>query len=104
MNGAEPGRFYPANLTAMSTITEPLKEFASSLTFVRGVNIAESINHFAVRSIFSGARVSSYDSPDPTLPSMDQVVADHFQATAPSKLRSLHLGVIPGDSIAYYFL
>src|SRR5688572_11959910 len=102
MNGAEPGRFYPANLTAMSSITEPLKEFAGALTFVRGVNISGSINHFAVRSIFSGAKVSSYDSEDPDLPSMDQVAADHFQATAPSKLLSLHLGVIPADAIGYY--
>jgi hypothetical protein len=102
MNGAEAGRFYPTNLSAMTGITEPLKEFASALTFVRGVDIAGSYNHFAVRSIFSGAKVSSYDSEDPSLPSMDQVVADHFQTAAPSKLRSLHLGVIPADSIAYY--
>jgi hypothetical protein len=102
MNGAEAGRFFPANLTAMSSITEPLKEFAGALTFVRGVDIAGSINHFAVRSIFSGAKVSSYESEDPALPSMDQVVADHFQTTAPDRLRSLHLGVIPADSIAFY--
>jgi hypothetical protein len=102
MNGAEAGRFFPANLTAMSSITEPLKEFAGALTFVRGVDIAGSFNHFAVRSIFSGAKVSSYESEDPALPSMDQVVADHFQAGAPDRLRSLHLGVIPADSIAFY--
>jgi len=102
MNGAEAGRFYPTNLTALSSITEPLKDFTGALTFVRGVDISGSYNHFAVRSMFSGAKVSSYDSEDPTQPSMDQVVADHFQASTPSKLRSLHLGVIPADSIAYY--
>jgi hypothetical protein len=102
MNGAEAGRFYPQNLTAMSAITEPLKEFASSLTFLRGINVSGSVNHYAVRSIFSGARIPNYESPDPTMKSMDQVVADHFQMTAPSKLRSLHLGVIPADSINYY--
>jgi hypothetical protein len=102
MNGAEAARFYPANLTTLSAITEPLKEFAGALTFLKGINISGSINHFAVRSVFSGAPVPSYDSPDPTLPSMDQVVADHFGQTAPSKLRSLHLGVIPADSIEFY--
>ena len=102
MNGAEAGRFYPTNLTAMSSITEPLKEFAAALTFVRGVDIAGSYNHFAVRSTFSGFPVSSYESEDPTAPSMDQVAADQFQATAPGKLRSLHLGVIPADSLAFY--
>jgi hypothetical protein len=102
MNGAEAGRFYPTNLTAMSGITEPLKEFAGALTFVRGVDIAGSYNHFAVRSSFSGAPVSSYESEDPAAPSMDQVVADHFQATSPGKLRALHLGVIPADSLAFY--
>jgi len=102
MNGAEPARFFPTNLTTMSAITEPLKEFAGALTFLRGVNIEGSYNHFAIRSTFSGAPIASYDVPDPAVKSMDQVVADHFQQTAPARLRSLHLGVIPADSIEFY--
>ena len=36
--------------------------------------------------------------------SIDQVVADHFAASAPSSVRSLHLGAIPADSIEFYQL
>jgi hypothetical protein len=102
MNGAEAARFFPTNLSTLTAITEPLKPQAGALTFLRGVNIAGAYNHFAIRSTFSGADISSYEAPDPTRPSIDQVVADHFQQTAPSRLRSLHLGVIPADSIEFY--
>jgi hypothetical protein len=104
MNGAESQYFWPnpGNLAAMSTITEPLKNYSRQITFVRGVDIAGSQNHFAVRSMFSGFPVASYDTADPNVKSADQVVADHFAAGAPSMLRSLHLGVIPADSINYY--
>jgi hypothetical protein len=104
LNGNEAGHFFPnpGNLAAMSVVTEPLKNYQKQLTFVRGVNISGSDNHFAVRSIFSGASIPNYTSPDPTVKSMDQVVADYFASTAPSPMRSLHLGVIPADSINYY--
>ena len=36
-----------------------------------------SINHMAVRSIFTGAAIADYLSPDPTVKSVDQVMADH---------------------------
>jgi hypothetical protein len=66
------------------------------------VNVSGSVNHFAVRSIYSGFPVANYESPDPNVKSVDQLVADHIAATAATKLKSLHLGVIPADSINYY--
>jgi hypothetical protein len=45
--------------------------------------------------------VNDYLSPDPGVKSVDQVVADQFMASAPSSMRSLHLGVIPADSIQF---
>jgi hypothetical protein len=104
MNGAEAQHFWPnpGNLAALSVVTEPLRAYQRQLTFIRNVDITGSDNHFAVRSMFSGARIQNYDSADPTAPSLDQVVAEYFSTTAPSPLRSLHLGVIPADSLAYY--
>ncbi len=104
MNGAESQYFWPnpGNLAAMSTITEPLKSYSKQITFIRGVDIAGSQNHFAVRSMFSGFPVASYDTADPNVKSADQVIADHLAASAPSMMKSLHLGVIPADSINYY--
>jgi hypothetical protein len=104
LNGAEAQHFWPnpGNLAAMSVVTEPLRAYQKSMTFVRGVNISGSENHYAVRSMFSGFNVSSYMSGDPTVKSADQLVADHFATTGPSPLRSLHLGVIPADSISFY--
>jgi hypothetical protein len=71
---------------------------------VRGIDVQGSFNHMAVRSMFTGAAVPDYLSPDPTVKSVDQVMADHVAATGPTKLRSLHLGVIPADSIQLYQL
>jgi hypothetical protein len=104
MNGAESQHFWPnpGNLAAMSVVTEPLRAYQRQLTFIRNVDISGSDNHFAVRSMFSGASIPNYTSPDPTAKSLDQVVADQFAATAPTPLRSLHLGVIPADSLSYY--
>jgi hypothetical protein len=103
MNGAEAGAFYPAgNATSLSLITEPLRKWANLVTFIKGVDIAGSTNHYAVRSTYSGFPIASYESPDPTVKSVDQLVADHIAATAPTELKSLHLGVIPADSINYY--
>jgi hypothetical protein len=60
------------------------------------------MNHMAVRSIFSGAEIPDYLSPDPTNKSVDQVFADYVAANGATKIRSLHLGAIPADSIDYY--
>ena len=106
MNGAAPQLFWPnpGNLAAMSVVTEPLRAFQSRMTFVRGLDIDGSFNHFAVRSMFTGAPVNDYLSPDPNVKSIDQVVADHVAATAPTSLRSLHLGAVPADSLQFYQL
>jgi hypothetical protein len=103
MNGAESGAFYPAgSATQLSLITEPLRKWASQVTFIKGVNIAGSTNHYAVRSTYSGFPIATYESPDPTVKSVDQLIADQIAATSPMPLKSLHLGVIPADSINYY--
>jgi hypothetical protein len=104
LNGAAPEYFWPnpGNLAAMSVVTQPLAAYQARMTFVRGLSIEGSYNHFAVRSIFTGAPVPDYLSPDPTVPSLDQVVASHVESTAPTSLRSLHLGVIPADSLELY--
>jgi hypothetical protein len=104
MNGAESQFFWPnpGNFEALSTVTEPLKGYAKQLTFIRGVDIDGSDNHFAVRSMFSGFPVASYDTADPNVKSADQVIADHLATSAPTPMKSLHLGVIPADSINYY--
>ncbi|HEY0710701.1 MAG TPA: DUF1552 domain-containing protein [Polyangia bacterium] len=101
LNGAEARHFWPAPGN-LSVITEPLRAYQSQLTFVKGVNIDGSNNHMAVRSMFTGATIPDYLSPDPTNKSIDQIVADQIAATAPTRLRSLHLGVIPADSIDFY--
>ena len=62
----------------MSLVTEPLAPFQNQMTFVRGLSIAGSYNHFAIRSMFTGAPVGDYLSADPTVSSIDQVVANHF--------------------------
>jgi hypothetical protein len=103
MNGADAGAFYPASSPSqLSQITEPLRKWSSQLTFIKGVNISGSTNHYAVRSTYSGFAIPNYESPDPNVKSVDQLVADHLATTSPSPLKSLHLGVIPADSINYY--
>jgi hypothetical protein len=106
LNGAEHSAFWPnpGNLAAMSTVTEPLKAFQKSITFVRGIDISGSFNHMAVRSMFTGFPIADYSSPDPNVKSVDQVVADAFATSAPAQIRSLHLGAIPADSLDYYQL
>ncbi|HEX3696165.1 MAG TPA: DUF1552 domain-containing protein [Polyangia bacterium] len=105
-NGAEDPFFLPSagNLAAMSTVTEPLKNWQKQITFVTGVNMSGSENHFAVRSMFSGATIPDYTSPDPTAKSIDQLIADKWMATAPTAMHSLHLGVIPADAYNLYQL
>ncbi len=103
-NGAESNYFYPGGGSAstLSTITEPLRKHAGLVSFIRGVNISGSVNHYAIRSMYTGGNVSSYTSPDPTLASIDQLVANHIAKTAPTPVKSVHLGVIPADSLAAY--
>ncbi len=102
MNGADPAHFWPnpGRLSELSLVTSPLARWADRTTFVRGLDVAGSDNHFAVRSIFTGQPIASYDVPDPAVSSLDQLVA----AAQPAALRSLHLGVRPADSYEYYQL
>jgi len=103
MNGADAGAFYPSgSATNLSLITEPLRKHAGMVTFIKGVNIAGSTNHYAVRSTYSGFPIATYESADPNVKSVDQLIADALATRAPSPLKSLHLGVIPADSINYY--
>ena len=104
MNGAEAQHFYPggSDASVLSTVTEPLRKYASLATFVKGLKIDGAENHFAVRATYSGGSVSSYDSPDPTFKSVDQLLADSIAAKSPTAQKSVHLGVIPADSIQYY--
>ncbi|HVR63892.1 MAG TPA: DUF1552 domain-containing protein [Polyangia bacterium] len=107
MFNGSPDQFFlpaPGNLAAMSTVTAPLAKWQKQITFVTGVNISGSQNHFAVRSIYSGATITDYASPDPVAKSVDQLIADKWMATNPSKMHSLHLGVIPADAYNLYQL
>jgi hypothetical protein len=56
MNGAEAQYFYPGggDASVLSTITEPLRKYASLATFVRGLKVDGAENHFAVRATYSG--------------------------------------------------
>jgi hypothetical protein len=103
MNGAEAGAFYPGgNATQLSLITEPLRKYASLVTFIKGLDISGSSNHYAVRSSYSGFPIADYESPDPTVKSVDQLVADSIEASGAMPIKSLHLGAIPADTINYY--
>ncbi|HEX9294287.1 MAG TPA: DUF1552 domain-containing protein [Polyangiaceae bacterium] len=105
MNGAEARFFYPGGFdaTVLSTVTEPLRKYASLVTFIKNINIAGSDNHFATRVTYSGGSVQRYDSPDPGVKSVDQLIGDSIAMSGtPTPLHSLHLGVIPADSINYY--
>ncbi len=104
MNGAESQFFYPggSDATVLSTVTEPLRKYANLTTFIKNLRIDGSDNHFATRSTYSGGAVANYDSPDPQVKSVDQLIAESIAQTAPTPLLSLHLGVIPADSIQYY--
>ena len=101
MNGAEAQYFYPGggDASVLSTITEPLRKYASLATFVRGLKVDGAENHFAVRATYSGGSVSSYA---PTVTSVDLRMGDSIAAMAATPLKSVHLGAIPADSIQYY--
>lgn len=104
MNGAESQFFYPGGQDAsvLSTITEPIRKYANLATFIKGLRVDGSENHFAVRATYSGGAVANYDSPDPNVTSVDQLIANKIAAEAATPLKSVHLGVIPADSIQYY--
>ncbi|UJR86874.1 DUF1552 domain-containing protein [Sandaracinus amylolyticus] len=104
MNGADPSHFWPSSVGATSLVTEPLRAFADQITYVRGLNVQGSDNHFAVRSIFTGAPVPDYLTADPRVRSLDQVVSAHVDASSPTPVRSVHLGVRPADSYDFYQL
>jgi hypothetical protein len=104
MNGAESQYFYPGgqDATVLSSITEPIRKYASLATFVKGLKVDGSENHFAVRATYSGGAAANYDSPDPVVTSVDQLIANKIMNEAPTAVKSVHLGVIPADSIQYY--
>jgi hypothetical protein len=103
-NGAESNYFYPggADASVMSTITEPIRKWGKLITFVKGVGISGSVNHYAIRSMYTGGNVGSYTSPDPMLPSVDALVANGITKVLPSPVKKVHLGVIPADDLQYY--
>jgi hypothetical protein len=104
MNGAESQFFYPGGQDAatLSMITEPIRKYAELATFIKGLRVDGSENHFAVRATYSGGAVANYDSPDPVVTSVDQLIANKIATDAPTPVKSVHLGVIPADSIQYY--
>ena len=57
LNGVFPEYFWPTDAN-MKLVCEPLAPWASKLTFVRGIDIEGSENHFAIRSMFTGAPVA----------------------------------------------
>jgi hypothetical protein len=83
MNGADAGRFYPSNMGAMSVISAPIQAYSKYATFIRSINVSGSVNHYAVRSIYSGFPVANYESADPNVKSVDQLIADQIARTAP---------------------
>jgi hypothetical protein len=103
-NGAEFGNFYPggSEAAAMSTITEPIRKWGNLITFIKGIGISGSGNHQAIRSMYSGASIGSYTSPDQVIKSVDCLVAEGITKTLPSQVKKVHLGVIPADDLQYY--
>lgn len=103
LNGVADEFFWPSEGVG-SLVTEPLAAHLPNMTFVRGLDTENSWDHMAVRSMFTGAPINSYEAADPTVKSVDQVVADHIQSRSPTALRSLHLGALPASSIEFYQL
>ena len=97
--------FWPETFSALSPVTEPLMPYAQHLTFIRGMWLDGAFNHPAVRSIYTGAYigVNDYSQPPVTVPSIDQIIADHINnGPTPTPLRSLHLAAAPADHIGLY--
>jgi hypothetical protein len=96
--------FYPGgNATALSLITEPLRKYA------RPGDLHQGRQHRRVDQPLRGPQ-HVHRVPDrrlqlarPTVKSVDQLIADSIEASpTPTTLKSLHLGVIPADTINYY--
>jgi len=101
LNGAPQDAFWPSGAT-FPDVTAPLQPWADQIQFVQGVDIAGAWDHMAVRSMFTGANISSYESPDPTTRSIDQVVASHLASIDPTARASVHLGARPAEHEAFY--
>jgi len=61
-----------------------------------------SHDHFAVRSVFTGQRITSYNDADPTVYSVDQVVARQLRTRFNAAQASVHLGARPAQDILFY--
>ncbi|MEM9188829.1 MAG: DUF1552 domain-containing protein [Myxococcota bacterium] len=104
LNGTRHESFWPLADGRLPEISEPLLPIRERVSFVRGLRMEGSFNHFAVRSMFTGAPISDYANPEPTVRSFDQIVADTIAATSPTPLRSLHLGARPAPYAGAAFL
>ena len=80
----------------MSTVTEPLKSLRQADDLHPRGRHRGSDNHFAVRSMFSGFPVASYDTADPNVKSADQLIADHLAARAAHAAQVAAPGGHPG--------
>ena len=86
----------------MATITQPLAAWSDKIQFIKGLNIDGSWDHMAIRSMFTGSVIQSYSVADPTVRSVDQVIANAFQSASATPLKSLHLAACPASNIAFY--
>lgn len=101
LNGVEDQYFWPTGDT-LPMATEPLNSFRDRMTFVRGLDTAGSHDHMAIRSMFTGAPIASYDVPDPGVRSLDQVVAQHVADSEPTAVKSVHVAAVPAGAIEEY--
>ncbi|MFK8004010.1 MAG: DUF1552 domain-containing protein [Polyangiales bacterium] len=103
LNGTRHPDFWPGADGRLATITSPLEALRDQVTFVRGLSMQGSWDHFAVRSMFTGAAIRSYADPEPRVRSFDQIVADTIMAGSPTPIRSLHLGARPAQYLGAAF-
>lgn len=103
LNGTRHPDFWPGADGRLQSITSPLEPLRDKVTFVRGLAMSGSWDHFAIRSMFTGAPIRSYADPEPSVRSFDQIVADSFEAGGSSPLRSLHLGARPAQYLGAAF-
>jgi hypothetical protein len=101
LNGGAPEHFWPSGGT-MATIAQPLSAWSDKIQFIKGLNIDGSWDHMAIRSMFTGSVIQSYSAADPTVRSIDQVVANAFLSSDPAPVKSLHLAACPASNIAFY--
>jgi hypothetical protein len=102
LNGCDPRFFWPGQADTITT--KPLAPYDSQITYLRGLDIAGSHDHMAIRSMFTGFPIADYGGADPNVKSLDQVVRDVVQSKAPTLVPSLHLGARPADAYEYYKL